>query len=70
MLAQQNVGINTDPDPSATLHVQATDKGILIPRMTTTQRENILNAAVDLMVFDTDTKPFWYRESSGWADFK
>ena len=36
---QNNVGVNTPtPDPSAVLDVYATDKGMLIPRLTTTQR--------------------------------
>lgn len=70
VLAQQNnVGINTTtPDPSAALHVEATDKGMLIPRMTSIQRKNIVNAAIGLLVFDTDTEFFWYRENTGWVE--
>lgn len=66
---QNNVGINTPtPDPSAALHVEANDKGVLMPRLTTEQRQNILNAAVGLMVFDTDTESFWYRETAEWVE--
>ena len=67
--AQQNIGINTtNPDPSAALHVEADDKGMLIPRLTTEQREMISNAAIGLLVFDTDTGSFWFYNGTGWAD--
>ena len=53
----QSVGINTDgsnPDPSAVLDVKSTDKGVLIPRMTATQRNAISNPPKGLLVFQTD----------------
>ena len=61
-LAQQNnVGINTaTPDPSAALHVESTDKGVLIPRLNGEQRQMISNAATGLLVFGTDTESFWF----------
>lgn len=56
---QNNVGINTaTPDPSAALHVEATNKEMLIPRMTTEQREGISNAANGLLVYDLTTNSF------------
>lgn len=69
-LAQQNnVGINTaTPDPSAALHVEATDKGILIPRMTTDQREMINNAANGLLVYDITTNSFWFFQNNDWKE--
>jgi hypothetical protein len=67
--AQDNVGINTTmPDPSAALHVEADDKGMLIPRLTTQQRQMISNAATGLLVFDTDTGGFWFYNGSAWVD--
>ncbi|MEO1437035.1 MAG: hypothetical protein AAFV80_15955, partial [Bacteroidota bacterium] len=57
------VGINTDnsnPAPSAMLDVQSPDKGILIPRMDSTSRKNIVNPAEGLMVYDTTSNSFWY----------
>nr|MBP6681304.1 hypothetical protein [Saprospiraceae bacterium] len=59
----QGVGINTDnsaPDASAILDVKSTDKGILVPRVTSVQRTGIASPAVGLLVFDTDTESFWY----------
>ena len=49
--------INTDesnPDNSAMLDVKSASKGILIPRMTFTERDAILNPANGLMVFCTN----------------
>jgi hypothetical protein len=52
--AQNGVGINSTgaaADPSAALEVLATNKGLLPPRMTATQRDAIANPAVGLVVF-------------------
>jgi len=57
----QGVGINetqSSPDGSAILDVSSTDKGILIPRMPTTDRDNIGNPAEGLLIFNTTTKCF------------
>ncbi len=57
----QGVGINQDassPDPSAGLDINFNDKGLLIPRLTTEQRDNIPNPAEGLTIFNTTTKCF------------
>ncbi|HLF64260.1 MAG TPA: hypothetical protein VI603_10930 [Saprospiraceae bacterium] len=65
----QAVGIGTpSPDTSALLEVSSTDKGVLIPRMTTAQREMISTPAVGLLVFDMETESFWFKETSGWVN--
>ena len=46
---QVGIGIAT-PDPSAMLHVESTDKGLLIPRMTEAERLAIPNPAEGLLV--------------------
>ncbi|MBK8966653.1 MAG: tail fiber domain-containing protein [Lewinellaceae bacterium] len=72
VLAAQ-VSVNQDnsaPDPSAMLDVKSSDKGMLVPRMTTAQRTAISNPATGLLVFDSDTESFWFRESGGWAELK
>jgi len=59
----QNVALNTNgaaADASAMLDVSSTTKGFLPPRMTTIQRTGISSPANGLLVFDTDTKSFWY----------
>ncbi|MCB0574288.1 MAG: hypothetical protein KDC61_06960, partial [Saprospiraceae bacterium] len=59
---------NSAPDPSAMLDVKSSDKGMLVPRMTTAQRAAIANPATGLLVFDTDTESFWYRDSGAWVN--
>ena len=63
------VGINTStPDASSILDIQSTDKGILIPRMTTAERIAITNPANGLMVYETTAQKFWYYNGSVWVD--
>ncbi|MCO6497670.1 MAG: hypothetical protein J5I50_08415 [Chitinophagaceae bacterium] len=67
----QSVGINTDgstPDPSSILDVKSTNKGFLMPRMTSAQRIAIANPAKGLQVFDTDTGTFWYYNGAIWVE--
>ena len=62
-----NVGIGTTmPDPSAALEIMASDKGLLIPRMTSVERSAIINPAIGLSVFDTDENGFYYYDGSKW----
>jgi len=52
----QGVGIGTNnPDPSARLDITSNTQGLLMPRMTATQRNAIQNPAFGLMVFNTQT---------------
>lgn len=62
-LFAQNISVNADgsaPDNSAMLDVVATDKGILIPRMTEAQRLGIATPATSLIVFQTDGDDGFY----------
>jgi hypothetical protein len=62
-MTAQNVAINnsgTSPNPSAMLDVSATDKGVLIPRLTSSQRIGIASPANGLLVYDSETQSFWY----------
>jgi hypothetical protein len=77
--AQTGIGTTT-PNASAKLEIAATDKGLLIPRMTKAQREAITlsSAANGLMVYQTDdltgfyvntsttTTVAWTRVNSNW----
>jgi len=59
----QSVAVNTTGTPadaSAMLDISSISKGFLPPRMTTVQRTGISSPANGLMVFDTDTKTYWY----------
>lgn len=65
------VGINTDgssPDGSAMLDLKSTDKGLLIPRMTSTQRIGISSPANGLLVYQTDVPAgFYYKDGTVWT---
>ena len=63
------VGINTEtPDASAALDIVSTTGGLLVPRMTETQRDDINSAATGLMIYQTDgTAGFYYYNGSSWA---
>jgi len=66
--AQVGIGTNT-PAASAALEISSStnNKGILIPRITATQKDAISNAAEGLMIFQT-TAPagFYYYTSGAW----
>jgi hypothetical protein len=66
----QTLSINTDgsaPNASAQLDVSATDKGMLVPRMTSAQRTAIASPATGLLVYDTNTNSFWFYNGTAWA---
>lgn len=66
--AQQNMGIGTEtPNPSAMLDITSTDKGILIPRMTSAQMNAIL-AVNGLLIYNTTTNSFWYYDGTQWVE--
>ena len=63
-LQAQNVGIGiTTPDASALLHVNSTSKGMLIPRMTTAQKNILVSPANGLIIFQTDSVQGLYYNS-------
>lgn len=68
---QQGVAISTDGSAaasSAMLDVKSTDKGMLVPRMTTAQRTAIANVVKGLLVFDNTTSSFWFYNGSAWTE--
>ncbi len=66
-IAQVGIG-TTMPDGSAALDVTATDKGFLMPRMTTAEKDAIANPAEALQVYDTDTKHVWTYDGAAWVE--
>ncbi len=56
----------TLPDNSAGLDVNYSDKGLLIPRLTTVQRDAIINPAQSLLIFNTTTLCFEFYGSGSW----
>ncbi len=68
--AAQSVAINAtgaEPDSSALLDLSSSDKGLLIPRMSTAGRLAISNPAIGLVVFDTTLEKFSHYTSAGWS---
>lgn len=66
--AQNNVGIGTaTPNPNAVLEMQSTSQGVLVPRMTTAQRNAIAAPTEGLMVYDIDVNCFFFYETTAAA---
>jgi hypothetical protein len=65
--AADRVGIGTSsPDASAQLEVTSTTKGLLPPRMTSSQRDGILNPAAGLVVFNITSQCLNYYSGTAW----
>jgi hypothetical protein len=76
--AQTGIG-TTAPNVSAKLEIASTDKGFLLPRMTSAQRTAITSPANGLLVYQTDgvtgfyvntgtsASPVWLRLNSDWT---
>jgi hypothetical protein len=65
----QNVSIsgsNTAPDASAVLDLQASDKGLLVPRLA--NPSTIVSPATGLMVYNTTTNRFNYFDGAVWIE--
>jgi hypothetical protein len=70
IISAQNIGINATgaaPDKSAMLDVSSTDKGMLVPRMTSAQRTAIELPAGGLLVYQTDSPAgFYFYDGALW----
>ncbi|MDZ4843960.1 MAG: tail fiber domain-containing protein [Chitinophagales bacterium] len=72
--AQENVGIGTlTPNPKALLDLSSTQRGFMVPRMTSAQRL-ALNPSVgttdrSLMVYDTNDSLFYFWNGAQWKYF-
>ncbi|MCD4793265.1 MAG: tail fiber domain-containing protein [Bacteroidales bacterium] len=70
--AQNNITVTDNAshnaDASAMLDVYSITKGMLVPRMTTTQMVTISNPATGLLIFNTSINSFWFFNGSIWVD--
>jgi len=69
--AQVGIG-TTSPNLSSMLDIKSTTSGILIPRMTLTQRNAITvnTATIGLLIYQTDnTSGFYYYNGTSWVPF-
>jgi hypothetical protein len=57
------------PVPQAMLEVRSTNSGVLIPRMTSTQRIGIASPVAGLLLFDSTVNRIYGRDTSFWRYF-
>jgi len=68
-IASAQIGIGTStPETSAVLDLTSNDKGFLMPRMTTSERDLINPIATGLMIFNTQTAAFNFYNGTVWKD--
>jgi len=70
--AQDNIGIGTNtPNPFSILDIDANDKGVLVPRLTTVQRTSLAPTMgqdeTGLLVFDSDLIAFHFWDGNLWV---
>lgn len=65
---KENVGIGTvNPNQSAVLDLHSSSKGFLMPRMSSVQRNSILNPALGLIIYQTDSNSgFYFYNGNEW----
>lgn len=71
MCKAQSLAINTDgsaANSSALLDIKSTTKGLLIPRLTKTEKYNVTTPAIGLLIYQTgpDSTGFYYYQNSQW----
>jgi hypothetical protein len=58
----------TAPNASSLMEIKSTTKGLLIPRMTLTQRNAIASPATGLLIYQTNNTPgFYYYTGTAWT---
>lgn len=66
-LSAQSIGIGTNtPRPSAQVDISSNNKGLLIPRMTSSERKSINNPDFGLLVFDSDLGTVMFFDGNEW----
>ena len=67
MITAQSVGIGTTtPNANAALEIKSNTKGLLMPRLSTTARNNMTNVAKGMLVYDTTRAGFYYHDGGKW----
>ena len=62
-----SIGIGTTtPNSQAMLDIQSSSKGVLIPRLTASQRSAISNPANGLIVYDSTLGKFYFAQNNSW----
>jgi len=60
---------NSNPAATSMLDISSTNKGLLIPRMTTIQRKAIVNPEMGLLVFDISKQTIYMFDGVEWRPF-
>lgn len=55
---------NAQIDPKAELKIYSTDKGVLIPRLTTSQMNAVPSPATGLWIYNTSLQLFYFYDAS------
>lgn len=66
VFAQVGIGTTT-PDPSAVLELKSTDKGLLPPRLTESERNGISSPAEGLIIYNTTVDLIEFYDSAQWV---
>lgn len=67
--AQVKISENQDPpEESAILEIESNNKGLLIPRLTDEQRDDIANPSLGLFIFNISSKKFNFYDGTGWFE--
>lgn len=64
--ASVGVGFTGQINSSSQFEIRSNDKGLLIPRMTTSERNAIANPSNSLMIYNTDTSCFDFYKVKKW----
>lgn len=64
------IGSNNPPDPSAVLDIQSSSQGMLLPRLSTAQRNAIVAPSTGLMIINTTTECVEVYFPSGWKQME
>jgi len=65
--AKVQIGDNAN-EATAILQIDSDNRGVLIPRMTSSQKNGISNPVDGLLVFDNSTNSFWYYKVNQWME--
>ena len=60
------IGGNEIPHSTSILDIRSTNKGVLLPRMTTANRDVISVPQAGLLIYNTSTNQFNYHNGSSW----
>ena len=66
IFSQVGIGTTT-PDPSSILEINSQTQGLLLPRMTLTERNAIAAPAEGLFIYNLDSKCFQYYKGTAWS---